>query len=318
MHQSFSTAMSTPAESQRYWHEVIRTSYFPLTLSFKKQEGFQGQLTVWQLGELSLSRLASEALCYRRQQQHLREGGEEDFLVTIPEHQEVSFTQRGRQIQCAPGGFLLERSDEPYEFSYAQPNALWVVKVPGKALRQRVGSADRFCAQSFTASAGCGALFADFTRLLAGRLAQLSELEMHVLSRQFLDLLALALQAEDKLPPSGETSVQAAHVQRIQHYVRTHLGDPRLSPQQIAAACGISPRYLHTLLKSTGQTLGQWLKEQRLQACYDTLIRVGSLESIAQVAYRWGFADQAHFCRVFKEHFGCSPSELRTRYRAQK
>lgn len=318
MHQSFSTAMLPPTESQGYWNEVIRASYFPLSLSFKRQEGFQGQLTVWQCGELALSRLASEALCYRRQQQHLRQGGREDFLVTIPEHQEVSFTQRGRQIQCAPGGFLLERSDEPYEFSYAQPNVLWVVKVPEKALRQRVGSADRFCAQSFEATAGCAALFADFTRLLAGQLVQLSEIERQVLSRQFLDLLALALQAKDQMPQSSETAVQAAHVQRIQHYIRTHLGDPNLSPQHIASACGISPRYLHTLFKNTGQTMGQWLKEQRLQACHDTLVRVGPLESIAQVAYRWGFSDQAHFCRVFKEHFGCSPSELRARYRAQE
>jgi AraC-like DNA-binding protein len=316
MHQSFSTSMTCPLESQRYWHEVIRANYFPSTLRFQRQEGFQGQLTAWELGEFSLSRLASEGVCYQRERQHLAEDGEEHFLVTIPDHQEVFFTQRGRQVRCSPGGFLLERSDEPYEFSYSNPNVIWVVKVPGKAILQRVGSPDRFCALSIQATSGCGALFVDFTRLLADRLTQLSGVEVLVLSRQFLDLLALALNADGRIPQSSETAIRAAHLQRIQHFIRTHLGDPSLSPQNIAAACGISLRYLHTLFTSSGQTVGQWVKEQRLQACHDTLIRVGSIESIAQVASRWGFSDQAHFCRVFKEHFGCAPSELRARYRS--
>lgn len=315
MHQSFSTAMIPPAETRAYWNEVIRTSYFPLELAFPCQDGFQGQLTAWHFGELSLSRLESEALCYRRQQQHLVDDGGGHFLITIPEHREVLFTQRGRSVHCAPGGFLLERSDEPYEFSYSRSNALWVVKAPVKAIRQRVGSPDRFCALRFDATSGSGALLVEYTRLLANRLPQLNEQELEVLSRQYLDLLALALENDEGVQQSSETAVQAAHVQRIQHYIRAHLGRADLSPQHIASVCGISPRYLHALFRHTGCTVSQWIKEQRLQACYDALIKSSALESIAQIAYSWGFSDQAHFCRVFREYFGCSPSELRARHR---
>ncbi|MDD5581131.1 MAG: AraC family transcriptional regulator [Methylobacter sp.] len=29
------------------------------------------------------------------------------------------------------------------------------------------------------------------------------------------------------------------------------------------------------------------------------------------MAFRWGFNDSAHFSRVFKQQFGCSPREFR-------
>lgn len=319
MHQSYSTAMVHPRESQSYWRDVVGRNYFPLALAFGRQEGFHGQLTVWSFGELSLSHLASEPLCYRRQRQHLVSRDEESLLVTIPDAQAVSFSQRGHSVNCPPGGFILERSDEPYEFSYARNNALWVVKVPEQALRQRIGTIDRYCACGLEANAGGGALLTGYVRLLAQNLAQAGERERQMLGRQVLDLLALALESNgERLPTSNETAVQAAHLQRCQQYIRQHLKDATLSPQQIAAACGISPRYLHSLFRVTGRTVSQWLREQRLQACHDSLTGAVVVKSIAQIAYEWGFSDQAHFCRVFKEHFGCSPSQLRARASAAR
>lgn len=316
MHQSYSTAMVPPSQSQSYWRDIVGASYFPLALDFRRTEGFDGKLTVWSFGELSLSHLESEALCYRRQGQHLNGQEEESFLVTIPGHREVSFAQRGRNVQCPPGGFILERSDEPYEFSYARSNALWVVKVPGGALRQRIGSPDRFCARGLEAGSAGGKLFVGFVKLLAQDLAQASEREQQFLSRQFLDLLALTLESNGDSSSMGcETAVQAAHLQRCQQYIRSHLREATLSPQGIADACGVSTRYLHMLFRGTGRTVNQWVREQRLQACYDRLASVTPYQSIAQLAYEWGFSDQAHFCRVFKERYGCSPSLLRERFR---
>lgn len=311
--QSYSTGTVEPKGRQSYWGDAIGKTYFPLSLQYSGAGRFDGRLTSWKFGDLSLSRLESDPLCYRRQRQHLG-GGEENFLITIPEHHEVFFTQRGRSVQCKPGGFLLEHSEEPYEFSYKHTNALWVVKVPKKAVSDRVGSPDRFCATSFEATSGSGALFVAFTRLLSSQLKKLNDWEAHVINRQFLDLLALALENDHGASQSCETAVQVAHLQRIKHYIRSNLSNSDLSPKHIAEICGISSRYLHTLFKSTGCTVSQWIKEQRLQVCYDVLTSSAPLESIAQIAYQWGFSDQSHFCRVFKEHFGCSPSSLRYRY----
>jgi AraC-like DNA-binding protein len=82
-------------------------------------------------------------------------------------------------------------------------------------------------------------------------------------------------------------------------------------PETIAAACGISTRYLHELFRDTNQTLGQWIRDQRLNACRQDLRDPANHQTIAEIAYRWGFSDQAQFSRSFKAHFGLSPKEFR-------
>ena len=67
-----------------HWHETIASAYFPLDLTFRRPEDFDGRLTNWELGQVSLSRLTSDALLYRRLPRHFREPGPEEFLVTIP------------------------------------------------------------------------------------------------------------------------------------------------------------------------------------------------------------------------------------------
>ena len=52
------TTSATPAHDRsRHWHDAIATAYFPLDLQFKTPDQFAGDLTLWTLGDVSLSRL---------------------------------------------------------------------------------------------------------------------------------------------------------------------------------------------------------------------------------------------------------------------
>jgi AraC-like DNA-binding protein len=70
-------------------------------------------------------------------------------------------------------------------------------------------------------------------------------------------------------------------------------------------------RYLHELLRDTNQTLGQWIRDQRLAAAREKLRDASGGDSIAQIAYRFGFSDHAQFSRAFKAQFGISPKDYR-------
>ena len=104
---------------------------------------------------------------------------------------------------------------------------------------------------------------------------------------------------------------------RIESFARKHLQDTGLDPDTIAAACGISTRYLHDLFRDTNQTLGQWIRDQRLLACSDALSDPVNNQTIAEIAYSWGFADQAQFSRAFKRQFGSTPKEYREQQRSR-
>lgn len=93
--------------------------------------------------------------------------------------------------------------------------------------------------------------------------------------------------------PSG-----AVHRELAKSFIEHHLGDPDLSPADIAAARSISVNYLHRLFADDGWTVAGYMRERRLQAAYEEL--AGGLnpgEPVAAVGHRCGLVDPSHFSR---------------------
>ncbi len=305
----FSTADTPAQDRSSRWNAAIAAAYFPLELQFQSPGTFDGRLTRMPLGHAGLSRLTSSPVLYERRASHIREARDEEYLVTLPRSAPVSFRQLGRDVRCDPGGVILERGDEPYRFSYEKPNDLYVLKVSRKALSERVRNPDRFCAQVIDATSGTAGLFAAMVHQTQERIDDLSGAASETVGRHLLELLGLALDEKTSAADTGEvSSVRAAHLLRVERFIRDHLKDPALSPDLIAQGCGISKRYLHDLFKDVNGTVSQQIRDQRLIAARDRLTASRSV-SIAEVAYRFGFSDQAQFSRLFKARFGMTPSE---------
>jgi AraC-like DNA-binding protein len=99
---------------------------------------------------------------------------------------------------------------------------------------------------------------------------------------------------------------------RILEYVRAHLADPDLNATQIAAAHHISVRHLYNVLGEGGISLGDWIRERRLEKCRDALAHpVGQFIGITRLARQWGFRDASSFGRSFRSAYGISPREWR-------
>ncbi len=314
--KSMITTAETPRHDRsRHWHEAIASAYFPLDLTFAQTDNFTGDLMIWELGDVSLSRLASAALQYRRLPKHLKAERDEHFLITIPIRSQVNFSQCGKEVYCQPGGFFLERSHEPYEFWHDDFADLWVMKVQSQELASQIRQPDRFCSMQFNAAEGAGGLFSDMLQLIPGRFNAMTPEVRQAVGKQLIDLLVLSLKADERTLTSGSSSVRAAHLTRIEAYVRRNLHNPDLDPETIARACGMSTRYLHELFRDTNQTLGSWVRDQRLTACRIALADVSNRQTVAEIAYRFGFSDHAQFSRAFKAHFNVTPKEFRDQAR---
>jgi AraC-like DNA-binding protein len=311
MRASYSTADAPPIDRKNLWDEAVSRTYFPLDLVFRSSPHFAGTLDAWSLGKLSMSRNASDGLLYRRHERHLLHEREESYLITVPERSEICFKQDGKDVRCRPGAFLIERSHLPYDFSYAEPNALWVLKVPSAVLRARITQPERLATLSFDATRGVGALFVDMIRLVAARVEEMDGAACDLAGRQMVDLLACAIEGDDRLLNSASTSVQSAHLHRADRFIRANLASDHLSPQTIADNCGISVRYLHQLFETQGTSVGAWIRRQRLLRADEMLRDSSRRKSISEIAYEWGFGDQAQFSRYYRAEFGCTPTDAR-------
>lgn len=312
MKSRYSTHLLPFSERQDYWKQVIADTYFPLELEIANPAQFHGQLSQWQMGQVNISRLDSSATRFKRLEQQI-DNSEPYILITIPAHAAVRFTQANHTLVCSPGAFILERSDLPYEFSFHKDNALWVLRVPLALLRTRLREPERFLYMEFDKSRGMGNIFYGFMRNMVQQ-APYTDTSIHsALSQQLIDLLAYALEQDDRVLMSQEAGIRSAHLRNIEAFVKENIQRSDLSPDMIASACNISTRYLHKLFKESDQTVSQWIRELRLQATLHDIRTKNNFSTLAEIAYRWGFNDQAHFCRLFKDRFGCTPKAMRDR-----
>lgn len=311
MRASYSTNHAAPAMRRKFWQDAVSQTYFPLDLRFGGGADFAGSLDAWSLGQVSVSRNVCDGLVYRRNERHLVSEREESYLITVPEVSEIRFEQDGRDVRCRPGSFLIERSHLPYEFSHRDPAALWVMKVPSAVLRARIARPERLATLQFDASRSVGAMFVDMLRLTGARIDEMDEPARALMGKQLVDLLAMAIEADERVLIGQSSSVRNAHLHRCEHFIRSRLGDMRLSPQMVADGCGISLRYVHQLFEAEGTTVCAYIRNQRLLMCETMLRDPRCRKAISEIAYEWGFGDQAQFSRNYRARFGCTPSEAR-------
>ena len=308
---AFETRGLPPQERARAWEAAIAASYFPLDLTFRTAERFTGRIARWTLGQAAVSRLRSDALSYRRRSRHLREAEGEAFLITIPRTTRVRFAQMGREVTCEPGGFVIERGNEPYTFAYDAPSDLVAVKVSRDALAAHLPRPGRYCALGFDARDGVGALMVDLVRATERRWPALSPAAREALGRQFLELLALAVEGDPRAAESAGEAVRAAHLRRVGNVIARRFCELDLSPGEIARACGISKRHLHGLCAADGASVCERVREARLAAARSQLSRPGDAQAITEIAFACGFSDSSQFARAYRARFGEAPRETR-------
>lgn len=99
------------------------------------------------------------------------------------------------------------------------------------------------------------------------------------------------------------------HTERL---IDESLASPKLSPAMLAGRLKISVRHLYRLFEDEGESVCRYIQKARLQKSASDLANPRfRQETITSIAYRWGFADSAHFSRSFKKEFSRSPREYR-------
>lgn len=293
------------------WQAAVSETYFPLDTEYRSRPEFTGTLETWSLGLVGISKMDCDGVCYRRHRRHFLNERDSSLLITIPNISEVNFAQGSRTAKCQPGGFLVERGDAPYEFWHGRTNSLWVLKVPSASVRSRIGSAERLSALSFDATQGVAALFLDTVRTTIQHVDEISDAAREIAGKHILDMLCLSISSDDRVLDSTISPIRASHLYRAEQYIRENLKNPNLGPHAVADACGISLRYLQGLFQDSEKSINGFIRDSRLDRCAEDLMSITYTGTIAEIAYKWGFADQSQFCKHYRARFGCSPSETR-------
>jgi AraC family transcriptional regulator len=143
------------------------------------------------------------------------------------------------------------------------------------------------------------------------------ECEDSRLSRFFADSLASLLtthllrtyNASATLAAAPRIGLGPARERRVREYIQRSL-DKDLSIEALAEVAGLSPTYFAELFRqSTGFTPHQFVSHHRVELAQQ-LLKHADL-SLAQIAYRCGFASQSQFTTTFRRFTGTTPGRFR-------
>ncbi|OJI92944.1 AraC-like DNA-binding protein [Planktotalea frisia] len=292
------------------WQAAVSDTFFPLETQMVEDQSFSGDLDTWSLGIVGLSQMRCDGILYKRNKRHFLEEVESSLLITIPRLENVGFSQNNRQATCAPGEFLVERGDIPYEFWHEQTNELLVLKVSSESVRARIGPTDRLGALSFDGTQGVANYFLDVVKATAAHVDLLDEAARTAAGMHILDLLCLSIRSDDRVLDSNMSSIRAAHLHRAEQFIRNNLNNEDLSSGLVAEACNVSLRYLQQLFLDADKSISGFIREKRLVRAQEDL-KVQGITTIAEIAHRWGFSDQSQFNKAYRAQFGCTPTETR-------
>jgi AraC-like DNA-binding protein len=101
-------------------------------------------------------------------------------------------------------------------------------------------------------------------------------------------------------------------VARIEAFIEHNLGDPELTPAEIAAHHHISLSYLHRLFQPQELTVAASIRRRRLEhARADLADPALRSQPVQAIAARWSFRHAADFSRAFRAAHGMPPGSYR-------
>ncbi len=293
------------------WQEFMSLRYPGVRVfSQSRERSFCTRYRSWQLGSLEFAEIHSIS----RQSIHVplpEKIATSSYFLPLQLNGDFHGEQYGRACDAGDRSMLLVDSHAPHWRELGANSRLLNVRIPKPMLERYLDDPRALCMTPVRADAGQGALLWGFINDLWKRRAELDTAGMYDLEDALARMVA-SLFGTLRGEHAGASGVVAHQRCKILKYIDENLNAPELDASDVAAACGISLRYVHTLMHGTGRTFSQYLLEHRLERCRSILAsQQGNLRPITEIAFAWGFNDASHFSRSFRNRYGMSPREFR-------
>jgi AraC-like DNA-binding protein len=296
-----------------YWRHVVGDTVAPLELRIDQGLDLQEKLVVGDVGPVRVTELLASAPGGASRTPRLIRRSDPDLCkidVAVQGHGIVE--QDGRQAHLTPGDVAFVDLSRPAKWTLAAGRAVAGI-FPRSLLPLHPDEMARVTAVRIPGDQGGGALISSLARQLSKHLDDVAP-DGARLGTAVLDLITVALAARlDRGAQVPHDTRQRALLRRIHAYIEARLGDPDLSPGEIAAAHHVSLRYLYKLFETQQTSVAGWIRARRLERCRrDLLDPTLQARPVSAIAARWGLTNAAHFSRTFRAAYGVAPVEYRT------
>ena len=306
-----------PSDKEAFWRDLICDVFVQLECG-NVGERFFGSIEDTQIADVQLSRVRSAQHDVLRSKRQIAKSADDFFLISLQVAGQGVVEQDGRTAVLRPGDFAMYDSTRRYELRFRNRFEQLVMKAPRSMLRNRLAFPERLTATPIRGSSGMARVAVEFLHSVAKEVGALEPHEVERVSHNVIDVMSAALGHNLVTQPVASTTSKAAQLVRIKVYISDNLRDPKLTRETVAAGNGISIRYLNKLFENEQTNVTLWIRDRRLDRIARDLADPELFgRSISEIAYSWGLNSIPHFCRVFREKFGVTPSAHRAQAAAR-
>ena len=271
---------------------------------------FRAAMNSVHVGTTMLGRCDGTFTTVRRERRQVLETNDDRYcLARNTGTRTRDVTHRGREFTLRPGAMVLLKLDEPFFAADGGSHKQFTnVHLPTATLRAMVPHVEDMVGAR--AGAGRRALARDgLQRSPAQASGAVDEAGMAI-AAHLLDLAALGLGARGDLALEAQRGgLRAVRLKAVLTILQRRFSEPDFSAQKLAAAAGLSERYVNELLYEAGASFTTRLNELRLRKAADLLARKEG--RISDIAFECGFNDLSYFNRCFRRRFGLTPTAAR-------
>lgn len=308
--QSFSTQLAPCGRGGAFWRDWVCDVFVSLDCP-DLDAGFRGDLTHRTLGDLHLTNVRTTPHSVTRTPRHIGRANTAPMLVGLQKSGQCTLTQDGRSAVLSPGDIALYDARRPYDLQFEGAADQLILRIDHEVLATRLTAPDTMTARRIPATGAYAQLANAYADTLVSVMDAGEVRDTSLLTLNLLNVLSAALNLECPAEHRASNS-RTLTLYRIKAFIDEHLGDAELDVNRVAAAFGISRRYLGAIFADLDETPSRWIWTRRLERCHADLTNPALRRvQITEVAFKWGFNDAGHFSRAFRARYGETPSEAR-------
>jgi len=306
----WSTNTVSPREQFAFWREAVCEAVLNVATEHPG-ERFFGNITCSQYGDLRFAAFASTPHEVVRSKSHITRSRDAHYLVSLQRSGASRMFQGEDMCELQPGDVGLVDGTRPFRVEFPQTVDRVVAVIPHEQLHSRAPWLDRRPLNRIAGHSSLSGALRFYLERLAGSDCA-SPVEAAALTENVCNIIALMTAGNDGERSSARQLAGQPDLGQMLIVLRHLLADPKLSPKMLAEQLRLSVRTVHKRFEQAGTTFGEWVLDNRLQACRRAFgdPRHATF-TISQIAFGWGFNDLSHFSKAFKARFGVSPAQYR-------
>lgn len=311
MREILTTQGVSERERLDYWHEIVRTVFWPCRIGMPTDTGYQASVVHDVRGPAEVSIVTARKQIVRRTAREIDAGPTDQIIISLQVSGYGLFSQDGRESTLRPGEATVVDAARPYAMSFSDTFSLAMFHLPRAVVPGPSQNTRHLTARTHapTSAAFRGAL--SYLSCVAAVSARTGMGDDALAT----GVIAVSASLLEEVQPDewgqGHTAFERAIA-----FIDLNLDEPTLSPAMVANACRVSTRQLYRVFSARGQHVAETIRQRRLTMAASLLRSLPAHTPISLIGTRTGFGSAEQFSRAFRETYGSPPGLWRAMSRS--